>query len=217
MKSSIILPNYCPDAEVTAHLMKFLETLEKNTDRDSYELIVVENGSFTPQLAEKANFYVYKDHPIGYAKAVNIGLSLAEGDYIVIMNNDLQVPKDWLPRMIEEYESTKGGILAPVDFKTDPDIFYDSHWFSMVMMSRKVFTEIGYLDEQINYRFHDQDYSIRVKKAGYEVMRTGKVTVKHINSATYLKMGRNEDPEEEKLMIKRYGVSHFHDWVKQNG
>ena len=81
-------------------------------------------------------------------------------------------------------------------------------------MDRATFTRVGYLDELINYRFHDQDYSIRVKKAGLPVRRTGKVVVQHENSATYKKMNRNEDPAEAEIMMERHGAKTFGDWIK---
>lgn len=206
---SIILPNYCPDNEVTEHLKLFMESLIANTPKP-FQLIVIENGSETQFLKDYADIYIHKDKPMGYARAVNLGLAAADGDFLIIMNNDLIVPQRWLETMIEDYED---GTLAPIDMPGSPQIFEDSHWFSLVMMDRKTFTKIGYLDEQINYRFHDQDYSIRVKKAGLHVRQTGRVVVKHVNSLTYHKMNRNEDPAERQIMIDRHGVAHFHEWI----
>lgn len=211
---SLILPNYCPDREVEEYLMKFLDTLEANTDRSKCEFIVVENGSYTPRLMERADLYLYHKDPLGYAKAVNYGLKIAKGDMFVIMNNDLEVPPGWLETMLEEYE---GGTLAPMDFPAEPIMYENSHWFSLVMFDRHVLDTIGLLDEDLlNYRFHDQEYSIKVRRAGLPVRRTGKVTVKHTMSTTYKKMGRNEDPAEREEMIRRYGVSHFGDWCRDN-
>lgn len=219
MKTSIILPSYVIDETVHGYLKQCLANLEANTDRESYQLVIVDNGSVAGSelMKSKADIYVRKEQPMGYARAANLGLSLADGDYLCILNNDLFVPKDWLPNMIKDYESIpNAGTIAPMEGMPEKRLYHDSHWFSLVLFSRKVFTEIGYLDESINYRFHDQDYSIRVKKAGYEVLRTGNVAVEHINSATYGKMKRNEDPVERDVMIKRYGHAHFEEWLRNN-
>ena len=210
---SLILPTYSPDKEVHNKCMDFLANLQQNTDMENVQFIVVENGSHTPELEKAADIYIHKEEPIGYAKAVNIGWSLADGDYIVTLNNDLKVPPKWLEKMIEDYQP---GTLAPMDFESNPEIFEDSHWFSLVMMDRKTFTKVGYLNEIINYRFHDQEYSIRVWKQGLKVNRTGKVVVDHINSLTYNKMERNEDPAEKQWMLDNWGASHFGDYVKKN-
>lgn len=210
------MPSYVIDQENLSHLSLCLSKLEECTERDLYELIIIDNGSNygIDLMKEKADIYIRKDTPMGYARAVNLGMAIANCDYLLILNNDLFVSPNWLPQMIADYESTVGGIMSPMDIESTTGIFYDQHWFSLILMSRKVFTDVGYLDEKINYRFHDQDYSIRVKKAGYEVMRTGNVRIDHINSATYGKMGRNEDPAERQIMIGRYGVAHFNDWIK---
>lgn len=213
-KVSIILPNFCPDKEVAGYLTKFIVSLSQNTTME-YQLIVVENGSHTPKLSEIADIYIHKPMPIGYARAVNIGLSIADGEIFVIMNNDLEVPPNWLETMLKQYEN---GTLAPVDHVLPFEgIIQDSHWFSMVMINRETFTKVGYLDESLPYRFHDQDYSIRVKMAGFPVRQTASVVVNHINSATYAKMNRNEDPQEQEEMIRRYGVSHFNDYIRNKG
>lgn len=161
-----------------------------------------------------AQQHVYREAPMGYARAVNLGLALATGDILIIANNDLILPHGWLDGMLQDYQE---GTLAPQDMSVDPIIYEDAHWFSLVMMGRDTFTKVGYLDELINYRFHDQDYSIRVKKAGLPVRRTGKVVVQHVNSATYKKMNRNEDPAEAEIMMQRHGAKLFSDWVKLCG
>lgn len=215
-KTSIILPSYVIDEEVYGYLKRCLEAIKAHTT--DYELIIIDNGSKfgKEEMKAAADKYIERDYPMGYARAVNLGLALAEGEYLCIINNDLFAPDKWLDILIRDYGQTKGGIMSPMDRKSNVGIVYDEHWFSCILMNRETFTKVGYLDELINYRFHDQDYSIRVKKAGLEVMRTGNVVVEHINSATYSKMGRNEDPEEEKIMIERHGYAHFNDWIKKN-
>lgn len=213
---SIILPTYCPDEEVKGYLNNFLLSLKNTTNREDYQFIVVEQGPVSVDFnILKPDEYIYKQNPIGYARAVNIGLALADGDYLLIANNDIVLPDGWLEKMMEDYRS---GTLAPLDQEwqnPEPIIYENSHWFSFVLMNREVFKKVGYLDESIPYRFHDQDYSIRVKKAGFSVNRTGKVIVKHINMATFNKMGRPGDSKEEEIMINRYGCSSFNEWLKK--
>jgi len=209
---TLVLPNYAPDEEVRSKSLEFLRNLKEATDMSQVQFIVVENGSYTPELEAAADIYVHKEEPIGYARAVNIGWSMADGDYIVTLNNDLMMPAGWLEQMLKDYQP---GTLAPQDVNA-PGIIEDSHWFSLVLMDRETFTKIGYLNEIINYRFHDQEYSIRVKKAGLKVNRTGNVVVDHINSLTYRKMKRNEDPAERQWMLDNYGVATFNEYVQQN-
>lgn len=213
-KISIILPNYTPNETVRGYMLDFLKSLSNTASSEDYQLISVENGSFNQELKDISDIYIHKDYPMGYARAVNCGLSLADCDYLLIANNDLVLPEGWLDKMLSDYQ---GGLLAPLDQEfqnPEEKIYEDMHWFSFVLLDRETFKKVGYLDESIPFRFHDQDYSIRVKKAGYPVRRTGKVIVNHINMATYNAMGRPQDKEEEEIMKKRYGACTFNEWIK---
>lgn len=217
-KVSIILPTYCPNEQVEGYLKDFIDSLNRTVKKDTYQFVVIEQGKqhFYPvDFTNSDNIYIHKDTPCGYARAVNMGLALADGEYLVITNNDLVLPPKWLETMLEDYE---GGILSPLDDKwqnPEPKIYENAHWFSLVLMDRKTFSKVGYLDESLPYRFHDQDYSIRVKKAGFPVRRTGKVIVKHINMATYDAMGRPNEKSEEEEMLKRYNALTFDQWIKK--
>jgi len=216
---SIIIPSYVIDEENETYLYKCIQYLEASTKREMYQLIIVDNGSKLGMdyMKKKADIYIRKDKPMGYARATNLGLAMADGDYLCILNNDLFVPDGWLETMVEVYNEERGGILAPM---TNPiheqKTFYNSHWFSLILMDRNTFTKVGYLDEDLNYRYHDQDYSIRVKKAGFEVMRTGKVIVEHVNMATWKKMDNLKDNQERERMIKKNGVALLNEWIKKN-
>lgn len=215
---SIILPNYAIDEQVEAYLEQCLDALERCTDMSRVQFIVIDNGSprENDRLKRLADIYVRKDYPMGYARAVNAGFALADCEWIVVLNNDLFLQEGWLDKMIATYQETPGGVLAPFDYPTPAGpIAFDRHWYSLILMHRTVQKEVGYFDESMNYRFHDQDYSIRVKSAGFEVMRTPNVNVAHINSATYSKMPqRAQEPAEMAKMVKKWGATMFEDWVK---
>jgi len=227
MRVSIILTSYSPDKEVGEHLKRFLKSLEDTTDRDRYQFIVVENGSFTPELKEKADIYIHKDQPIGNARALNIGMSLADEDILVIVSNDLILSSGWLEGLLKEYQS---GILSPMTAGEgvipEPKIYENWHWYALFMINRSTFKKVGYFDETMPYRFHDQDYSIRLKKAGFPVRRTGKVIIKHVNMVTHNKllkhdkfgsMFRTSVTVEGAEMTKRHGCQDFHEWIRKHG
>lgn len=214
-KVSLILPTYSPDNEVSEYVKRFLDTLKANTPRELYQFVVVENGSNTLALASLADIYIQKEYPLGYARAVNLGIALADNDLLVVANNDLTLPAGWLETMIEEYQKHGPGLLAPVDFSPTQELYLDSHWYSLWITDRHTWNAVGYFDEMLNYRFHDQDYSIKLKQAGFNVMRTGKVQVGHVNMATYKKMKvEREESMERELMRKRHGALLFDDWLK---
>ncbi len=167
-------------------------------------------------MKAEADIYIRKDYPMGYARAVNCGFTLADYDDVAVINNDLFVDEGWLFGLQNDYDKTPGGILAPFDHNIEKgEVYMNHHWYSLFYTRKDVLTKVGYFDESINYRYHDQDYSIRVKKAGYEVMRTPNVVVGHINSATYSKMEeKKNETQEAMIMVARYGCTMFEDWVK---
>ncbi len=223
---TLILPTYCPTKEVSAHLKRCFSLLSKNTEDEQYSLVVVENGStdfFSLVQAEveaggfrftkmSGDCYVHTPYPLGYARAVNMGLKLARTEFVCILNNDVFVPPGWLTQMLADFASIKRcGILAPQERSANPGITYDDHWWSLVLARRSLFDEVGLLDEEhLNARYADQDMSFRVRKAGYQICRTGNVIVEHDESSTYrhLKNTAIEDAERA-VMMERWGYCEF--------
>ncbi len=84
-----------------------LESIEKHTSVP-YEVIVVDNGSsdgtiqFLQQWVSKAENrrVVYNADNLGFAKGSNIGIARANGQYIVLVNNDVVVTPKWLERLL---------------------------------------------------------------------------------------------------------------------
>jgi len=92
---------------------KCLKYLEKNTENENLEIIIVDNGSkdgtqqFLKEL-ESSNPNKYKiilnSANLGYAKGVNQGIKISTGRYILLLNNDIYVLKNWLNPMINILE-----------------------------------------------------------------------------------------------------------------
>jgi GT2 family glycosyltransferase len=88
-----------------------------------YELIIVDNGSTdgTAQFLENyANEHVnckviLNKENLGFAGGNNQGIAAARGDYILLLNNDVIVTRDWLERLIAHIESDENiGMVGPV-------------------------------------------------------------------------------------------------------
>lgn len=98
-KVSVIVPVY----NVENYLHKCLDSLARQTLKD-IEIIVIDDGStdasgkIADQFAESTkNFMVVHKPNEGYGKTMNLGLALAKGDYIGILESD-----DWCsPFMFE--------------------------------------------------------------------------------------------------------------------
>ncbi len=100
-----------------------VESLFKHTADVNYELIFVDNGStkddtktYLEDLKSKhSNIKViFNDSNLGFACANNQGIEISEGEYVLLLNNDVILTDGWLGRMIAVAESDKNtGIVGP--------------------------------------------------------------------------------------------------------
>jgi len=92
---SIIIPNY----NGKEFLADCLSSLPKNL-----EVIVIDNSSTdgsVEYLKKKEIKLIENKKNLGFAKAVNQGILAAKNNYVVAMNNDLRVEKNWFKVMTE--------------------------------------------------------------------------------------------------------------------
>lgn len=88
-----------------------IDFLFKNTD-PIFEVIIINNGStdgtkeYLESIKDKVIF-INNSQNLGYAKANNQGAEIAKGKYLVFLNNDTIVQKNWLSEMIKLVESDK--------------------------------------------------------------------------------------------------------------
>ena len=74
----------------------------------SYEVILVDDGS-SDQTQDIESFVsgikvVRHDAPQRFVRACNAGAAVAEGEYIVLLNNDVEVTCRWLDRLLRAYD-----------------------------------------------------------------------------------------------------------------
>ncbi len=114
---SVVIPN--KDQKET--LQKCLSSVFSKTAWKNYEIIVVENNSETQEIFE---YYkeidgrnrvrvVYWDGDFNYSAINNFGASFAEGDYILCMNNDIEViSPEWMTEMLSFCQREGTGIVG---------------------------------------------------------------------------------------------------------
>jgi GT2 family glycosyltransferase/glycosyltransferase involved in cell wall biosynthesis len=158
---------------------------------------------------------------VGFAAANNQALRLATGTRFVLLNNDTVVPRGWLPRMLRHLEDPQVGLVVavtnfsgnesriavPYDTMDEMLPFADDYMrehegqrfdirvaaMYCVGMRRDVYETVGLLDEQFAIgMFEDDDYSHRVRLAGFRVICAEDVFVHHIGQASFSKLSRDE-------------------------
>lgn len=203
-----------------------LESILENTPPDRYELVVVDNGSSdgTPEyLRQLANTYGHIRLQLnsinrGFAGGNNDGLRLANGKYLVLMNNDTLVSDQWLKNLLRLLEiNSKVGLVGPItnsagneqcielsglterNFQKTAERYTARHrgvWFTTsklgffcVAMPRAVFEKTGYLDENFGIgMFEDDDYCLRVLQNGYALAVVEDCFVYHKGSVSFKKL-----------------------------
>jgi glycosyltransferase involved in cell wall biosynthesis len=95
-----------------------IESLSRCT-RYPYKLVLVDNGSTdgTEQYFRSLEgaVVIREEENVGFPRGANAGIKAAEGDYVVLLNNDTVVTDGWLTKLVEAAESDeKVGIVGPV-------------------------------------------------------------------------------------------------------
>lgn len=116
---------------------------------------------------------------IGMGKAINKGLALAHGDYLVVANNDTTLAKGSLHDLCDPESITVPQISNTVDQK--PRSFY--------CLPRWVYEQIGGYDEQFERGYFEDDDLIRRWEAAHIPIRSmERVVVDHVGGATLNEM-----------------------------
>ena len=175
MKYSIVIPtyNHCDDL-----LKPCLETIIKYTSLKDLEVIVVANGcidntrDFVESLGHPFKL-IWFDEALGYTKATNAGIKAAQGDYVLLLNNDVEIlpcDKDsWINHLQAPFNNNPKMAMTGSLSLFDHDIKKYFIVFCCAMIKREIFEKIGLPDEIFSPGYgEDIDFSMRVLDRGYE-------------------------------------------------
>ena len=102
-KVSVVIPNYNGEK----YLRGCIESLRKQDDLD-FETIIIDNAS---QDSDYKWLNEYKDiifkrldKNYGFSPAVNVGIKMAKGEYVLLLNNDTVVEEDFVRQMVKAIE-----------------------------------------------------------------------------------------------------------------
>ncbi len=108
IKISVVAPMYNEEAVIETYIEKTIHVLDKHFAE--YELILVNDGS-TDHTVSRCLSYIKANQSIrlidftrnyGHEIASTAGFDHAHGDYVILMDTDLQHPPELIPKMVEK-------------------------------------------------------------------------------------------------------------------
>lgn len=125
---SLVIPN----KDHVEDLDKLLESVKKST-YSNYEVVIVENNSEKEETFQYYEKIQNEDQRIkvvklridyfNYSTIVNFGVENASGEYVVLLNNDIEfITKDWIERMLMYAQRPDVGICGVKLYFSDKSI-----------------------------------------------------------------------------------------------
>lgn len=119
---SIIIPTAGKTVKVGERLINLIENVVTQIrDRSTYkniEIIVVDNGDLTDSqirtLTDAAcKRITYADPIFNISKKLNLGVSIANGELLMLMNDDIEIlTPSWIERLLEHFEKPHVGVVG---------------------------------------------------------------------------------------------------------
>ena len=118
---SIVLPTYNESQNIARMLDSIAETLPADT---AAEIIVVDDnspdgtGNIASQYAKNISHkklhieVINRPDKLGLSSAILVGVQLAAGDIVVVMDGDFSHPPQTIPHMVEELQNSKYDIVV---------------------------------------------------------------------------------------------------------
>lgn len=236
---SIIIPN----KDHVDDLKKCIDSILQKTIYQNYEILIIENNSETSEIfqyyddiGQNSRIRIIKfEGPFNYSRINNYGVQHANGDIILLLNNDTEViSSDWIEQMLMFAQRSDIGAVGCMLYYPDESVqhggviiglggiaghAHKSYYrndngymnrlkvcqnFSAVtaacMMARKrVWDEVGGLDEKFAVAFNDVDFCMKIRQAGYLIVWTPFAELYHYES----KSRGQEDTYSKKKRFKK--------------
>lgn len=217
--TSIIIPTY----NQLAYLKSCIESIVDHTDLP-YEIIVVDNAStdgtadYLHSLSGQVRYRLL-DSNRGFAGATNMGLMMAKGQSLLLLNNDTIVTDHWLENMLtclnsdpligmvgpvtnyisgsQQIEVPYGNVEEMHEFARDFNRSDSTKWHVTdrltgfcLLFRRELLERTGYLDEGYAIgNFEDDDYNVRVRLQGYLLVVARDTFIHHFGSVSIKALG----------------------------
>lgn len=216
-KYSVVMSTLMKDPAHVPVVQATIESVRANSK--DFEFIIVDDGSTMSSglLRGEADTYVrHQPKNKGIAPSWNDGKNVSRGEYVVIINDDIRVPRGWLEAMAEPFEENRNcgvvGVMAagphhePGFIPLQPE--KDHKWFSgyCFMLKRSKFFKD--FDEQfVPFNFEDIDYWEQIQEADLFLYKAP-VRIYHAEGDTIHSMNYEKtDSGNLKKFITKWGFN----------
>ncbi len=199
--------------------------LNLNYPVNKIQIIIIDNDS-TDKTAKSIKSYISKRNihntlylirntsNVGFAKAINKGVSYTKSDLICITNDDVIFDPNSIKILIEDIISnSKIGIIGPRVLSPHGNILSQGHIFNRwngqvrpakddeqvdwiqgccLLIDRKLFNKIGRLNDKYDHFFEDLEIAYKVKKSGKKIAFNPNAIITHAESSSSNKDMKNK-------------------------
>jgi GT2 family glycosyltransferase len=212
-------------------LKKCLESvLNLNFNKKDLEVILVENNSQDKSLKIAEGYkrikIIKNKSNLGFAAGNNIGINIAKGKYIVLLNNDATLERNWLKKLIPILEKDKkiGVIGGKIKYKNEKTWFSGAKVYfggfvrhnylgdksgecdyvacAAVILKKSVLEKVGLFDESFFLYGEDAELCMRIKKAGYKIFYNPNAVSYHLIEEK--RMSSHEEYYEQRNRVYLY-------------
>tara|TARA_Y100000768_G_scaffold386098_1_gene373704 strand:- start:7736 stop:8632 length:897 start_codon:yes stop_codon:yes gene_type:complete len=237
-KVSIVIPAYNAELTIEKCVRSIIRSVNNTGNPGIFKIIVINDCSTdkTKNIVSNLSGVKVINHEknLGLSSARNSGISHSDSNYIIFIDSDIVISKNWVDSM---YESIRGhkdivGVTGNIDsepnkkistldrylfgnfrgvknLKVDTPLSYKFFVFSNTIVRRKILDEVGLFDESLSkYGGEDTELSIRISKK----TPTGLRKLKKANS--YHITQKSIDQYLNDMFI--YGQYNFHQIIEKH-
>lgn len=210
---SVIIPNY-NGAKYLKDCLKHLYLAIKNCPQSSFEIIIVDNASTDDSLSLCQKFKIIRNlKNLGFAAAVNQGIKASRFSYVVLLNNDVNLDKNWFELLSQTIKRNPQAACFCGTVKNKDGSEIESQGISFdwsgkclqikqnssgpiwgssgaaVIYQKEIINKIGLFDENYFAYIEDVDVAFRLQRQNYQTILNTKAHCYHLGGATSNKMG----------------------------
>ena len=196
-----------------------------------HRLIVVDDKSDDGTKELFTDSVINADFPdFNFSRNLNIGLKACKNDLILIINNDILFTKGAIAEMVKTINkdtetgmvgplTNAGGSVNPLQITSETAERADARTFRTLplfcnLIRKEIIDRVGFLDEDFSgYGCEDDDWCIRIMRAGYKLMVCGRAYIHHNATLTYKEKDKKRLFRESiKVFKEKYNVPPAQDW-----